>query len=165
MPSCYRSQAQPLLAPSPSDDFVFTVSRHEIRRFAFAVGATADIHHSVVAARRAGYRDLVAPPCFLTALGSAAGRLTAAGNLRTDGLPPDESLGSQAVVVAGGSDFKFESEICAGDTVWLALQEVPAEYKQGSTHDLTIYRTIRTYYVDHRTVGVETYTRIGKKIR
>jgi hypothetical protein len=157
------SRAQPDPAAAP-DDLVFTVSRSEIRRFALAVGASADIHHDVTAARRAGYRDLVAPPCFFTALGSAAGRMTSPEQLRADGLPPDDSLESQ-VVVAGGSDFEFASEICAGDTVWLTVREAPPEHKHGSTHDLTIFRTTRTYSVELQTVAVETYTRIGKKSR
>jgi len=40
------------------------VSRHEISRFAAAVGETDPVHHDVAAARAAGHRDLPAPPTF-----------------------------------------------------------------------------------------------------
>lgn len=40
------------------------VTRHEVSRFAAAVGATDPVHHDVGAARSAGHADVVAPPTF-----------------------------------------------------------------------------------------------------
>lgn len=43
---------------------VYEVSREKIREFALATGATSPAHTDPEAARRLGYRDVVAPPTF-----------------------------------------------------------------------------------------------------
>lgn len=50
----------------------YSVGREKIREFASAVGATHPAHHDLVAARGAGYRDLVAPPTFAVVVAQRA---------------------------------------------------------------------------------------------
>ncbi|WP_265520587.1 FAS1-like dehydratase domain-containing protein [Oerskovia flava] len=42
----------------------YSVGREKVREFAAAVGSTHPVHHDTVAARGAGYPDLIAPPTF-----------------------------------------------------------------------------------------------------
>ncbi|QQR99910.1 MAG: MaoC family dehydratase N-terminal domain-containing protein [Austwickia sp.] len=46
----------------PSEPYV--VGREAVRAFATAVGASSPLHHDPMAARAAGYADVVAPPTF-----------------------------------------------------------------------------------------------------
>ena len=50
----------------------YSVGREKIREFASAVGATHPAHHDLVAARGAGYQDLVAPPTFAVVVAQRA---------------------------------------------------------------------------------------------
>ncbi len=50
----------------------YSVGREKVREFASAVGATHPAHHDLVAARGAGYPDLVAPPTFAVVVAQRA---------------------------------------------------------------------------------------------
>ncbi|MGP7959703.1 FAS1-like dehydratase domain-containing protein [Sanguibacter sp. A247] len=50
----------------------YTVGREKVREFAAATAATQPVHHDLVAARAAGYVDLVAPPTFAVIIAQAA---------------------------------------------------------------------------------------------
>jgi acyl dehydratase len=52
-------------ATPTSGSFAVPVEAGAILQFCRAIGETDPIHHEVAAARRAGFRDLVAPPTFL----------------------------------------------------------------------------------------------------
>ncbi len=142
-----------------SDDLTWTVSRSEVRRFALAIGATAAVHHDVEAARRAGYRDLLAPADFFLTMGMSLGRLLPVEQLRADGLAAVDGLPGR--VVAAGSDVVLDEPICAGDTVRVEVSESPPETKQGSDGPLTIHTINRTYLVNDRAAAREAYIRIG----
>jgi acyl dehydratase len=144
--------------PAPAD-LTWTVSRSEVRRFALAIGATAPVHHDVEAARRAGYRDLLAPAYFFLTMGLSLGRLLPVQQLRADGLAAGDGLSGR--VVAAGSDVVLGEPICAGDTVRVEVSELPPETKQGSNGPLTIHTINRTYLVNGRAAVSEAYIRIG----
>ena len=50
----------------------YSVGREKLREFAAAVGSTHPVHHDLVAARGAGYPDLVAPPTFAVVVAQRA---------------------------------------------------------------------------------------------
>lgn len=51
---------------------VYQVSRAKIAEFAAATGATSPLHVDVEAARKAGYRDVIAPPTFAVVIAQRA---------------------------------------------------------------------------------------------
>ena len=97
------------------------VTRHEIRRFAFAVGATSAIHHDLAAARARGYPDLVAPAFFFTTLGLSLGRFLPPDQLREDGLARDDEVVGR--VVAGDTTIEWSGAIVAGDEVRVSQRQ------------------------------------------
>src|SRR5690606_18902359 len=50
----------------------YSVGREKLREFSGAVGASHPVHHDLVAARGAGYPDLVAPPTFAVVVAQRA---------------------------------------------------------------------------------------------
>jgi acyl dehydratase len=141
------------------NDLTVVVSRAEIRRFALSIGATAAIHHDVEAARRAGYRDLVAPAYFFLAIGLSLGRLLPPEQLRADGLAGNDDMPGR--VVAGGSDVVLGEPICAGDEVHVEVTELAPVTKQGSSGPLTVHTANRVYSVNGVAAVTEAYIRIG----
>ena len=85
----------------------FQVGREAIINFARAAGDTNPLSLDVEAARAAGYRDLVAPPTFLT----AAGQKFAADNPMFD---PEVGL-DYAQVVHAEMRFTLHRPVVAGD--------------------------------------------------
>lgn len=63
--AAYAGREYPVTAP-------YAVGREKLREFAAAVGATHPVHHDLVAARGAGYPDLVAPVTFAVVVAQAA---------------------------------------------------------------------------------------------
>jgi acyl dehydratase len=61
----YAGREYPANAP-------YCVGREKIREFSVAVGSTHPVHHDLVAARGAGYRDLIAPPTFAVVVAQRA---------------------------------------------------------------------------------------------
>lgn len=55
----------------PATD-AYVVGREKLREFASAVGSLHPVHHDPVAARGAGYPDVVAPPTFAVVIAQAA---------------------------------------------------------------------------------------------
>jgi 3-methylfumaryl-CoA hydratase len=94
------------------------VTRHDIRRFAYATRAADPVHVDVEAARAAGYADLVAPPTFCIALRVLTTAIVPIDRMGPDGLylgelPP---LPVQRAM-AGETRLDFRSDIVAGDNV------------------------------------------------
>jgi acyl dehydratase len=136
------------------------VARHEIRRFAFAVGATTPIHHDVAAARARGYRDLVAPPFFFTTLSLSLGRMVPPDRLRTDGLSLDDQVAGR--VVAGDATVEWFGVIVAGDELTVREHFAGSRSKAGRSGPFTIFDYTRSYTVDGRQVILERLARIAR---
>lgn len=157
---------QPSSGPSrvgpdqPDQTATQLVTRHEIRRFAFAVGATAPIHHDVAAARAGGHRDLVAPPFYFTTLSLSLGRMVPPDQLRADGLALDDQLVGR--VVAGDASVEWFGEILAGDELTVRQHFDGSRSKVGRSGPFTIFDYTRSYTVDGRQVVLERLARIAR---
>lgn len=90
----------------PAPD-VYEVGREHVRQFARAIGETNPLHHDPAAARAAGYRDVVAPPTYLTVLGF---------RFHEDGPMADPDLGlDYSRLVHGEQGFRHHRPVVAGD--------------------------------------------------
>lgn len=81
-----------------------------LRAFAHAVGETGPVYLDSDAAKREGYRDMLAPPTYTSVLEQLA--------FREDPLFPVLGVNVKDVL-HGQQSFTYVSPICAGDTVVL----------------------------------------------
>lgn len=90
----------------------YQVGREKVREFARAVFASSPLHHDPEAARRAGYRDVVAPPTFAVVVQE----YTLAQLL----AEPDAGIDFSRVV-HGDQRFTYTRPIVAGDELTATL--------------------------------------------
>lgn len=86
----------------------FTVEADRIRQYAEAIGADDPIHQDAEAAKRAGFRDLVAPPMFAVVYSAPA--------MGPAILDPEVGM-NFAAMVHGGQEFVWSEPVCAGDSI------------------------------------------------
>jgi acyl dehydratase len=86
----------------------FTVEADRIRKYAEAIGADDPIHQDAEAAKRAGFRDLVAPPMFAVVYSAPA--------MGPAILDPEVGM-NFAAMVHGGQEFVWSEPVCAGDSI------------------------------------------------
>ncbi|GAB78083.1 Acyl dehydratase [Austwickia chelonae] len=105
--------------PSPP----FLVGRESVRDFARAVGARSPLHHDVVAARAAGYRDVVAPPTYAVVI---------AQRCESQYIGDPEAGIDFSRVVHVEERFEMGSPLVAGDEVIAVLQVERARAMRGN---------------------------------
>lgn len=139
--------------------YVHVVTRLEVIRFAAAISATDPVHHDLSAARRSGYRDILAPPHFYCTLGTAMGSSYRGDEVRTDGLP--WNVGTSTRIVAGESRVQWLGDICAGDEV-VCREEL--ETARSTTNKrgepMTVHTYRRAFSVGTQPVVIEQYSRL-----
>jgi acyl dehydratase len=114
--------------PSEGPRFSFEIERAKVREFVQALGQLDPIHCDVGAARRAGYRDLVAPIGFVIwTLGQDGTEI-----FRRFGLAYDRGL-------AGSEGWDFLGPICAGDVLTGQTRYRTSEVREGSAGPMTVH--------------------------
>jgi acyl dehydratase len=86
----------------------YVVGREKVREYAHAVFETDPLHLDVAAARRAGYRDVVAPPMFCVVYSAPA--------LGPAILDPEVGI-NFALMVHGAQEFRWGPLVQAGDEI------------------------------------------------
>jgi acyl dehydratase len=138
----------------------FTVSAHDIAKFAAAIGANDPIYSDERAAIASGLRGIVAPRGFHISLGTMRGRLLPRSEYATDGMPAEERL-EEARLVVGGSTTEFIDEIYAGDTITVEQQVGPIQPRMGRSGPMVFVELERRYRRgDGSLVMIDRITRI-----
>ena len=108
------------------------VGRNDIVRFAIATGEDDPIHHDVDAARAAGFRDIVAPPGFVSVLAAHSQLFVPRSRLREDGLVEEQypPLPLKRIMV-GEIALRFGDDICAGDEITVSKTLVGMNEREG----------------------------------
>lgn len=139
-----------------------TVTRAEISRFAVAVGADDPMHFDPVAARAAGYPDVVAPDLYYLALRTGAFSVLPRPELHEDGtplrdVPPIEFRRA----MAGETTAELRRQFVAGETVVVSSRRVGVRRKEGRSGPLT-FVDFEFRYTDTagEPVAVERFTRV-----
>jgi len=98
---------------------VYAVGREKVREYAAAVGETSPLHFDLVAARDAGYADVVAPPMFAVVY---------AGQSVVQGIFDPELGIDFAHLVHGGQAFSWGPLVVAGEEIETAttVKEISA---------------------------------------
>ena len=84
------------------------MGREKIREYANAVGEGNPVHHDPEAARRRGFRNVVAPPMFCV--------VYSAGAMGPAILDPETGI-NLMMMVHGGQEFEWVEPVVAGDTI------------------------------------------------
>jgi acyl dehydratase len=90
------------------DPVVYAVGREKVKEYALAVGETNPLHLDHVAARAAGYADVVAPPMFTVVYSAPA--------MGPAIFDPDVAM-NFALMVHGGQEFRWGKPVVAGDEI------------------------------------------------
>jgi hydroxyacyl-ACP dehydratase HTD2-like protein with hotdog domain len=137
------------------------VTRRDVRRYAYAIGAVDPVHHDAEVAREQGFADLLAPPFFFASLGLSFGRVLPREALGDEGLPLDDDLAGRAVV-ASGTDVEWFGDLTARSLVEVTQRLESVETKQGRSGALELYTYERTYSVSGQLLVREHFTRIAR---
>ena len=86
----------------------YEVGLEKIREYANAVRETNPVHHDPEAARKAGYRNVVAPPMFCVVYSAPA--------VGPAVIDPEVGI-NLAAMVHGSQVFEWGEPVCAGDLV------------------------------------------------
>lgn len=135
--------------------FTIAVERGKIREFALAIGDPNPVYTDPAAARSEGYRDVLAPPTFLTALD------------QWGSLPFHERCKALQVdpvqVLHGEQAYEYHGLIYAGDVITGHTRVVSVASKRGSAGSLTLV-VMETTYVNQggETVAVGRNTWIER---
>jgi acyl dehydratase len=100
----------------------YQVGREKIKEYANALGIENSVHHDVVAAHSAGFRDVVAPPMFAVVYSSPA-----VGPAMFD---PEVGM-NFAAMVHGGQQFEWDEPACSGDEITTTAKLLSIEEKGG----------------------------------
>jgi acyl dehydratase len=88
--------------------FEYEVGREKIREYARVVEETNPVHHDPEAARKAGFRNVVAPPMFCV--------VYSAGAMGPAILDPELGI-NLMLMVHGGQEFEWGEPVVAGDVI------------------------------------------------
>ncbi|HTU13914.1 MAG TPA: MaoC family dehydratase N-terminal domain-containing protein [Solirubrobacterales bacterium] len=88
--------------------FEYEVGREKIGEYCRVMGIENPVHFDPVAARDAGFRDVVAPPMFCV--------VYSAGALGPAIFDPDVAM-NFAAMVHGGQEFEWGEPVCSGDMI------------------------------------------------
>jgi 3-methylfumaryl-CoA hydratase len=142
-------------------DVSVIITARDIAKFAHATGETNPVHFDRVAARAAGYDDVVAPPMFYLLLRSEPYHLRPRAELGPDGSAADDlpPLPLQRAM-AGETALEFEGLFVAGEVVTCRKRLLDMTEKEGRSGPLVLLHFEYRYDVEGRTVVVERFTRI-----
>jgi acyl dehydratase len=102
---------------------VYQVSRAKIREFAEAIGDDNPLYLDPVAARAAGYSDVITPPTFLTIINLAAINI----------VIEDPELGlDYGRMVHGDQGFTYHRQVRAGDELRVIVHIDDIMYRAGN---------------------------------
>jgi acyl dehydratase len=130
----------------------YAVGREKVKEYALAVGETDPLHLDHEAARRAGHRDVVAPPMFCVVYAAPA--------MAPAILDPEVGI-DFARMVHGGQEFRWGPLVVAGDEIRTEVAVRDIEERDG--RGFFVFESVSTNQ-DGETVCVGTWTNIVRGV-
>jgi acyl dehydratase len=127
---------------------LYAVGREKIKEYALVTGETDPLHLDHEAARRAGYRDVVAPPMFAAVYGGAA-----MGPVFFD---PEVGI-DFSLLVHTAQEFRWGPLVVAGDEIETTVSVASIEERAGN--GFYVLESVSTNQDGH-TVCVGTWTNV-----
>jgi hypothetical protein len=129
-----------------SPPWTMEVTTTSVRAFARGVGYTDPVYFDVVAARRAGYRNLPAPPTYLGTPVFIPGQSD-----DTFSAPRAARQGIQhglKGLLDGGTETEYFADICAGDTLTVVSRIADLEVRTSPTLGKMLIMTSESTYTN-----------------
>ncbi len=131
---------------------VYAVGREKVREYALAVGETDPLHLDVVAARAAGYADVIAPPMFAVVYSALA--------LGPALFDPEVGI-NFALMVHGSQEFRWGPLVVAGDEITTSV--TVKDISESADKGFFVFESVSTNQ-DGDTVCVGTWTNIVRGV-
>ncbi len=126
--------------------WTYEVTTTSVRAFARGVGYTDPVYFDVEAARRAGYRNLPAPPTYLGTPVFIPGSSSDTFSTPTAGVPRlDHGL---AGLLDGGVETEYLADICAGDTLTVVTRLHDLQTRASKALGTMLLTTIETTFTN-----------------
>jgi acyl dehydratase len=127
-----------------SPPWTYEVTTTSVRAFARGVGYTDPVYYDVDQARKAGYPNLPAPPCYLGTPVFIPGRSsdTFSGPMQTSGRLNIPLKG----LLDGGTETEYLEGICAGDTLTAVQKLANLEVRESRSLGKMLIVTNETTY-------------------
>ncbi len=133
----------------------YEVTTTSVRAFARGVGYTDRVYYDIDAARKAGYRSLPAPPCYLGTPVFIPGLSSDTFSGPTEGITRvDHGLEG---LLDGGTETEYFDTICAGDTLTAVQKLANLEVRQSRSLGKMLIMTNETTYThqDGKVVAIQ----------
>jgi acyl dehydratase len=131
---------------------LYAVGREKVKEFALATYETNPLHLDHEAARRAGHRDVVAPPMFAVVYSAPA--------MGPAVFDPEVGI-NFALLVHGGQEFKWGPLVVAGDEIETTVSVTSIEERAGN--GFFVFESVSKNQDGH-TVCVGTWTNIVRGV-
>jgi len=129
--------------------WTYEVTTTSVRAFARGVGYTDPVYFDVEAARRAGYRNLPAPPTYLGTPVFIPGRSSDTFSMPTEGIPRLEH--GLPGLLDGGVETEYFADICAGDTLTVSARLGQLQTRESKALGVMLITTVETTFTNAAT--------------
>ncbi len=125
------------------------VTTTSIRAFARGVGYTDPVYFDIDAAKKAGYRDLPAPPCYLGTPVFIPGKSSDTFSGPTAGQPSVKH--GLPGLLDGGTETEYFDQICAGDRLTVVSKVAALDTRKTPTLGTMLLVSNETTYTNQET--------------
>ena len=132
--------------------YEYEVGKEKIREYAFAVGEDNPVYFDREAAKKAGFRDIPAPPMFATVYST--------GSVGPAVLDPEVGI-NLGMMVHGGQEFAWGEPVCSGDTI--ATTASVKEIYENAGKGFYVFESVSTNQ-DGQEVARGTWTNIVRGV-
>lgn len=129
-----------------SPPWTYEVTTTSVRAFARGVGYTDPVYYDVDAARKAGYRNLPAPPTYLGTPVFIPGKSSDTFSGPIEGSPRVEH--GLSGLLDGGTETEYFDTICAGDTLTVVSRLAALDVRSSKSLGKMLIATNETTYTN-----------------
>lgn len=129
-----------------SPPWTYEVTTTSVRAFARGVGYTDPVYYDVDAARKAGYRNLPAPPTYLGTPVFIPGKSSDTFSGPIEGAPRVEH--GLSGLLDGGTETEYFDTICAGDTLTVVSRLAALDVRSSKSLGTMLIATNETTYTN-----------------
>lgn len=138
-----------------SPPWTYEVTTTSVRMFARGVGYEDLVYYDVEQARKAGYRNLPAPPTYLGTPVFIPGKCSDTFSGPSEGAPRvNHGLPG---LLDGGTETEYKDEICAGDTLTAVSKLAALDVRESKSLGKMLITTTETTYTnqDGKVVAIQ----------
>ena len=132
-----------------SPPWTYEVTTTSVRAFARGVGYTDPVYYDIDAAKKAGYRNLPAPPCYLGTPVFIPGK-------SDDTFSGPKNAGIDFLqfglinILDGGTEVEYFDTLCAGDTLTAVNRLVALDVRESKALGQMLILSFEMEYKDQR---------------